>query len=624
MSTLKKLKKIVLNSNHIERFKARNNLGIKLTKKVKPTFKIGMAVLAYERPEYLEICLDSLFASEIYDFDITFLLQDDGSTNPKVKELLEKERDAKYKIVRYFSPKGPNNAGAAINKAVKKLMEMDDFDIIGWADGDALFHPEWLRHTMDICLWAKENHKDHILGPFTSFNSSDFVYHQVLGTYTSPFGKYVVKRQAGMLNYFYFKEDFLKLGFFEENKDDETLMTRTFDNLKVRNFCTETSWVEHLGQVSILNQWRPVPVMNAVHAIKPAKGSWGKFNIQDYRQKPLSYYAEIEREYTVNSFNISNLNRLRVLERGKNLGKQLVLKAYKHLSSIGQYNQLIKWWNNNLSMLSKEYGYKVSIGLNDDSVNSELPIEIVIPAIERDQEVLELLIDSIRLHIKHPIKKIHVVSPESDSLRSMCKDKDCEFVLENSFLDIKLEDIDYKVNGLNRAGWLFQQLIKLGADKFVDTENYLVLDADTVFVRDQVFESEGRLLLELSDESHTPYYHTYSKLTGEAAESPFSFVCHHMLINKTILKSLKEKIEKTTNMPWYRAICTLADREHPAASGFSEYETYGNYAYSNYADKIKLEYWYNLSLKRSEIINFNHLKSLYKKRYKTISFQYYK
>ncbi|HPM02006.1 MAG TPA: glycosyltransferase, partial [Candidatus Cloacimonadota bacterium] len=213
-------------------------------------YKIGMAVLAYERPEYLEICLNTLFKTNLYDYDISFYIIDDGSVNSKVKEIIEHERDPKYNIKRYFTPKGKNCAGAAINKALNIMLNSDNFDIIGWCDPDALFHPEWLDKTMKICLWAKQNHKDHILGPFSSFNSSDFDYHVVFGDYESPYGKYVVKRQMGMLNYFYFKEDLTKLGFFPENKDDETLMTKKLDQLGVRNFCTYESWVEHIGQDS--------------------------------------------------------------------------------------------------------------------------------------------------------------------------------------------------------------------------------------------------------------------------------------------------------------------------------------------------------------------------------------
>ncbi len=241
-----------------------------------PRFKIGMAVLAHERPELLKKTLDSLFRTRLHNYDITFLISDDGSSDPRVREVIEHTYPAEYRIVRAFTPKGPNNWGGAFNKAVKRLLELDDFDVIGTCDSDAFFHPEWLDQTMKICLWAKAHHRDHVLGPFSSFNSSDAEFHGVLGTYDSPFGRYVVKRRMGAVNYFYLKEDLLRLGFFEESRDDETRMTETFARLRVRNFCTETSYVDHLGREdSVLDQWRPVAVgSKSPHALNRAASGW--------------------------------------------------------------------------------------------------------------------------------------------------------------------------------------------------------------------------------------------------------------------------------------------------------------------------------------------------------------
>lgn len=262
-------------NSFIDRFYANSPFGIKLQKEVSPDFKIGMAVLVYERPELLALCLDSLFNTNLYNYDITFLIQDDGSTDGKVREIIDKGRNSKYKIIRSHTEKGHNSWGAAFNKAMRTLMGIDNFDIIGSCDGDAFFHPEWLDQTMKVCQWAKKNHKDHILGPFSSFNSSDFIFHQILGAYDSPCGRYVVKERMGALNYFYFREDFIKLGFFEEHKDDETLMTDKFKQMRVRNFCTETSYVEHLGRVSVLDEWRPKAVgNNAAYALNPEREGW--------------------------------------------------------------------------------------------------------------------------------------------------------------------------------------------------------------------------------------------------------------------------------------------------------------------------------------------------------------
>ena len=69
---------------------------IKLKREIPTNYKIGMAVLAFERPDYLRACLDSLFQTYIENYDITFLLQDDGSSDPLVKDILNIERSPKY------------------------------------------------------------------------------------------------------------------------------------------------------------------------------------------------------------------------------------------------------------------------------------------------------------------------------------------------------------------------------------------------------------------------------------------------------------------------------------------------------------------------------------------------
>lgn len=237
--------------------------------------RIGIVVLAHERPEYLELCLDSLFATNLHDYDVTFLIQDDGSTDPRVREIIERPRNSNYRIVRSFTDKGHNSWGAAFNKAMRQLLKLGDFDVVGSCDSDAFFHPEWLDRMMKVALWAKKHHRHHILGPFSCFNSSDYLFHRILGTFDSPQGRYVVKERMGALAYFYFTADLLSLGFFDESKDDESLMTRRFIRLRVRNFCTETSYVEHLGRVSVLDEWRPKAVGdNAAFGVRLASEGW--------------------------------------------------------------------------------------------------------------------------------------------------------------------------------------------------------------------------------------------------------------------------------------------------------------------------------------------------------------
>ena len=504
----------------------------RLQKTLPPKFKIGMAVLAHERPEYLELCLDSLFKTNLHDYDITFLIVDDGSTDPRVRELINRPRDPRYKIVRAFTPKGPDSWGAAFNKAMRQLLALDQFDLVGSCDTDALFHPDWLDETLKVCLWAKRHHKWHVLGPFSSFNSSDFAYHQVLGTYASPHGGYWVKKQMGAVNYFYFRSDFEQLGFFAENRDDETLMTERFAQLKVRNFCTATSYVEHLGQESILNQWRPVPVRRAVHGMQLAPTGW---DCDMERLSPYPYY--------------------RYLKKNATFGPGLTPSAW--------------------------------------------PIDVLMPVIRKDLVTLPLAVAGLRKNLRHPLGKIILVSPPDAAIQDFCRQHGCAWRDENKVLPLKPTDIHYEVNGVNRAGWIFKQILQLHADQICEAEHILLLDSDTVLLQPQKFEHEGRSLMLVSDEFHWPYFVTFQKMFGYLPPARFSLIAHHLLVNRHRLAELRAELEQRHHRPLHQVIVDHIDPNE--GSTFAEYETYGQWMLQHHRDQVELEYWFNVALPRRRV-----------------------
>ena len=294
-------------------------------------YKIGMVILVHERPEYLEACLESLFNTNLYEYDITFLIQDDGSKDPKVKEIVNRPRPSKYKIIRKFTEKKGSSWGYAFNKGIKNLIYLGEFDIIGSCDSDTIFHPEWLDKTLKIAIWAKKYHRSHTLGPFSSFNSSDFKTHKILGKYKSPFGEYVVQKQMGAVNYFYFMADFKRLGFFEENSSDEINMTKRFDKYKIRNFCTSISYVEHIGINSILGLKRHKFVRSPYGRNMPKVG-WPQ---SISRFETLGYYKYLKSPKTYNHDKLFS-----------NLELDLVITASKKDHSFLTY--MIKLFRKNL------------------------------------------------------------------------------------------------------------------------------------------------------------------------------------------------------------------------------------------------------------------------------------
>ncbi len=527
--------------------------GRALQRRLPERYKIGMAVLIHERPRYLEVCLDTLFQTNLHGYDVTFLLIDDGSQDPRIKELMEKPRDPKYKIARHYAPKTLNSWGAAFNQAIRELRRIGKFDVIGTSDSDALFHPEWLDQLMKVAIWAKAKHAEHRLGPFSAFNSSDRDFHQWLGSYATPHGNFVVKKRMGALNYLYFAKDLERLGLFEEHEEDETAMTATFDRLGVRNFSTATSYVEHIGQDSVLNQWRPTPVRRAVYGLNLAPAGWPR---QLEAAETLGYYREVKGSTTVGA-----------------------------------------------------------------DIWSDVPLDIVFVAADQDLAVLPLAVEGVRRNLRHPIKDIAIVAPAESRMKKLAREIGCRYVCESDVIPLRKRDIKYTVEGVDRSGWLLQQFLKLGADAIVDTDRYLVVDADTILIKPQIFLVGGSDVLLHTEEYHHPYFSAYEFLVNSGVKTRVSSVAHQMLFNRSRLASLKSRMEQVGNAPWCMSIINAADLTD--LSCFSEYETYGQWCIANYPETTHREFAFNKSLSRSLMSPIDVIMQQYARDYRSVSFHWY-
>ena len=81
----------------------------------------------------------------------------------------------------------------------------------------------------------------------------------------------------------------------------------------------------------------------------------------------------------------------------------------------------------------------------NNNIHSDVPIDVVIAAIDKDYDVLVHVIDSIRTNIKHPIGDIIIISPKSEGIVDLCETKKCTFIDENTVLPITKKDIYYTV-----------------------------------------------------------------------------------------------------------------------------------------------------------------------------------
>lgn len=249
---------------------------------------------------------------------------------------------------------------------------------------------------------------------------------------------------------------------------------------------------------------------------------------------------------------------------------------------------------------------------------SKIPIDIFIPASVKDTKVLGNVIKNALINIQHPINKVFVIAAECNEIIEICNEFGAVFINENDVLSYNKNSINYLVNNIDRSGWLFQQLLKLNADTIVEMENFLILDADTSFVRPKTFIYKRKTILDLSQERHEPYHVVYEKILNRKTTSELSFITHYMLFNKHLLKLLKFEIESIHHKDWDKAILEKVD--YNSQSGFSEYELYGNFVSEKYPKLIKKEYWFNSTLHST--VNPNYIKSISLHSYIKDTFHY--
>lgn len=228
---------------------------------------------------------------------------------------------------------------------------------------------------------------------------------------------------------------------------------------------------------------------------------------------------------------------------------------------------------------------------------SRTRIDILIPAIEKDLETLPYVIDAVRKQVKHPIGQILIVAPKRRKIIELCKRKGCKFVNENNVLPVTKKDIHYGSKKWERSGWMFQQLLKLSGDTLSKSKYFMAIDADTILIRPHAFLVGGKTIFYCRDWSQPEYFRTYRKLLGKKPTSRASFVTHYMLFNNSKLAQLKKTIESKHRTSWYSAILRKMDKSKNFA--FSEFETYGNFFYSNNSGKAILLKANNKSLNMS-------------------------
>lgn len=224
-------------------------------------------------------------------------------------------------------------------------------------------------------------------------------------------------------------------------------------------------------------------------------------------------------------------------------------------------------------------------------------LSVVIPVAKKDLEILKYTVKYIYMYFGEV--KIHILTSK-DNFQDLSDLEDVILIDENKILKNLNFDAVRNIllqisNNDNRTGWYFQQFLKMAFSYYCEDDNYLIWDADTFPLKKipLVDFEENKILFSVTLENHMPYFKTLNKLfDGEVRKySEYSFISEHMVINKKHMMTLVQMIENNNSLngkTFFEKILNSIEPEDINASGFSEFETYGNFVYRFYQEEYKI------------------------------------
>lgn len=253
--------------------------------------------------------------------------------------------------------------------------------------------------------------------------------------------------------------------------------------------------------------------------------------------------------------------------------------------------------------------------------NDTTSIDLVIPTISKDFEILHTVIVAAKKHLRHNIGNTYIVTHPTEALKEFCSQHGYILVDELDVLGYGKDSIPYIVNGVDRSGWMFQQLLKLSGEKFVKNSNYVVIDSDTVLLNSHSFIQNEKFVFLQAEEWHEPYSRAFETMFDYPVKTSLSYTSHMMVFNTEMLALMKSELENKHNLSWDAVfINTANDKE---LSCVSEYFTYANWVIHNFPDNIINRVFHNLSLPRNKFNSLKDLEENFGDKLNSVSFHSY-
>jgi hypothetical protein len=223
--------------------------------------------------------------------------------------------------------------------------------------------------------------------------------------------------------------------------------------------------------------------------------------------------------------------------------------------------------------------------------------DIVIPVGMNDIDILKKQLEYTKKNIVG-YRNIYIVGPSI--IQTLDIDESCIIIDEKIFPFSKQTVANFH-GDIQRNFWYLQQLIKLYCGFCIPNilERYLVIDADTFFLKPTKFIENDKCLYNFGIEYYQGYFDHMKRLDPnlEKVDANKSGICHHMIFETKFIKEIFEMVESRHNDIFYNIFLKCVPEKEYISCGASEYEIYFNYMLKYHSDKIHIRKlnWRNLN-----------------------------
>lgn len=232
-------------------------------------------------------------------------------------------------------------------------------------------------------------------------------------------------------------------------------------------------------------------------------------------------------------------------------------------------------------------------------------VDVIIPILKRDLRSFLYAYPYILKNL--PVKNIILIGSSDIQTEIQALDH-ITLINENDIADGltlgSIRKLKKELSGNeSRAGWYFQQFLKMAYARYTDEDYYLIWDADTIPINKiEMFDKSGKPYLAYRDivKEDKCYEQTQETILTDKAlkkQEAKSFIAEHMLVKTEIMKDLLDRIEENKNINGYKffdKIMNCVPQRYINLSGFSEFELYAAFVLKYYPDTYVQRKWKNL------------------------------